>query len=338
MAWIRLLWAWLRWPLAVAILAGLFWKNQDSFTEFTQRDKNWGYLLVALGLCAVGSFLTFVRWYWLVRALQIPFTLWQACRLGLMGDALSYIGPGLIGGDSFKAVVIASGHPARRVMAAATVFLDRFLGLIAMMIVGALATLGIAGLPNSPLHQAVQTVFWCSALAGLAGVGLALWPALTRSALVKWFERLPVVGRICESLLEGVALYQSRPFVLFGAIALACVGHVISIGGFYCCALALGGWAPDFTEHLYLMPAAKCVGLFPTPGGIGPLEWATQEAYGAAATPPITPDMARDAGFLAALAFRLISIVLAALGAVFYLAARRSIDTAIHSVEAPTAS
>ena len=324
---LRLIWKWLKWPLALGIVAFLIWKNRQGFHDFSQQDKDWSRLGLAFVFTASGVSLTFVRWYWLVRALGFEFRLWDAFRLGLMGTAVGYTGAGQIGGDSFKAIAVAYGQTSRRIVIAATVFLDRILGLLALLWVGSLGAWLSRNTYASDLHTTVRTVIWVSSGLGTVGLLLLLVPAITHSRVVLWATHLPVVGGIFHQLLDGLALYQKQPLVLLGATCTAAVGHSLMIGGLYCCALGLGGWAPSLLSHLYLTPMAEIIGLIPTPAGIGPQEFAIQEGYGSVAGNQVTVEAAKRAGLFAALAFRLIHMLIASVGAVFCFTARSELKS-----------
>ncbi len=78
---------------------------------------------------------------------------------------------------------------------------------------------------------------------------------------------------------------------------------------------------PGFPTHLLLIPLAEIVGVIvPLPGGIGALEGAVQKAYEMAGFQP-------GLGFLAAGAYRVTTVVIAAIGAGFYMTARRRIQS-----------
>jgi uncharacterized protein (TIRG00374 family) len=323
---LKSVWTWLKWPLALAILAILIWRNREGFQQFAAQDKHWGYFGAAFVLSTVSIFLTFLRWSWLVRALGFDFPLRNACRLGLMGMAVSYVGPGMVGGDSFKAVSIASGQASRRIVAAATVFLDRILGMLALMWVGSLGAMISAPTYGQEVHLTARWIFWISSTAGTLGLIALMIPAVTRSPLVSWVSHLPLVGRIFSQLLEGVALYQKRPAVLFLATAIAAVGHMMMCSGLYCCAQGLGGWSPSVMDHFYLTPTAEIIGLIPTPGGVGPQEFAILELYKTFPPAEVSVESAGQVGLLASIAFRLNTMVIAAFGAVFYLAAKDEVS------------
>lgn len=330
------IWRWIRWPVALALLGWLFSQNQNELSDFARREKNWYVLSAAFALCGLGTCLTFLRWYLLVWGLDFPFRLRDAFRLGFLGLVFNYFGPGLVGGDMFKAVIVAREQASRRTVAAATVLLDRVLGMISLFQLGALATLAVEPFLAPRIHRAVCWGLWGGSLAGLVGVFVLVRPILTHPWWIARLGRIPVIGRLLVDVVAGFSLYQNKPRLLLVAILIGIVSHAAFVGALYSCALALGGWAPSLWMHLFFMPAAIVLGLLPTPGGIGPLEWAIQEAYGfAAMAASIDPGAARAEGLFAAMAFRLVQMVFVALGAAYYLTARKEIEAALE-VDAAT--
>ena len=72
--------------------------------------------------------ITFVRWYILVRAQDLPFSMANAMRLGSIGMYWNTFLPGSIGGDIIKAAFLAR-EQSRRTAAVATILFDRVVGL-----------------------------------------------------------------------------------------------------------------------------------------------------------------------------------------------------------------
>src|SRR5438067_5774722 len=96
-----------KYGLGLGLLAYVIWKNWSppgglGIAQALQRPVQIGPLAVASALLCSSVVLTFVRWFLLVRAQELPFTLGNAVRLGLMGYALSTFLPGSVGGDTFK--------------------------------------------------------------------------------------------------------------------------------------------------------------------------------------------------------------------------------------------
>ena len=106
--------------IPIAILAYLFWdaSNDDAFGALkVQYDKfgfDWGLLIAAWACCAAAVLTTLVRWYYLVRALEMPFTLREALRVGLMGYLLNFAPMGIVGGDLLKAIMLARRQKERQ--------------------------------------------------------------------------------------------------------------------------------------------------------------------------------------------------------------------------------
>ena len=166
-------WGWLKWPVAAGLLGFLFYQHWGEFKELADRRLDWYYLGVAFVLCTTSILLTFARWYLLVWAQDFPFRFSDALRLGFIGYLFSYLGPGTAGGDIVKAVMIAREQESRRSIAAATVVLDRILGLLALFMVGAFASLfQPAALLEHKVLQTIVLVLWVGSLAGLIGMGV----------------------------------------------------------------------------------------------------------------------------------------------------------------------
>ena len=314
-------WGWLKWCCALALLASLFYRHRAEISRLGDRAIRWEFAAVALLLCGGAVLLTFTRWYLLVWAQEFRFAYQDAIRLGFFGYILNFVGPGAVGGDLAKAYFLARQQTARRAVAVATVFLDRLLGLLALFLVGG----GVWLLQSEPtrggLFLTFAIVFSLLGFVGIIGLFLLLHTALLRARWLQWFRTVRVVGRMFGELLDAVALYQSRPRVLWLAVAISIAGHFATLSSFYFSAIALSPTeaVPDYFAHLLFMPAAELAGMVPVvPGGLGVLEEATARLYGLAG-------VAKGNGFLTAAGFRVITIVIAVLGIGYYFSARQDV-------------
>lgn len=324
-------WTWLKWPVALGILVWLYHQNQKALADIAAAPKIWSFAFLAFGLIGGSALITFGRWYLLVRAQDFPFRFVTAVRYGFVGMMMNYVAPGSVGGDLFKAVLLARDQSSRRTVAVATVALDRILGLLALFMIGALATLLPHNFPDSPEVQANTALLWVGTVGGLAGLGLMLLPATTSWKWVQRLSNLPLVGRPVGELIAGVKVYQSKPAAVFAALGLSLIGHAGLISGFYCCARWVGlPWIPDLTAHFYFMPNAELFGVVSmTPAGIGALEWAIKKAYVLMNSGAVSAAEAGVAGFTAAIAFRVVSITLATIGGGYFFTSRREISAAM---------
>ncbi len=324
--------SWLKWLLAVGLLAVLIGFSWEGMLDLSQREIAWSRFGEALFVRFGSLCLTFLRWWLLVTGIGLPFAVKDAFRLGLLGEACNFVGPGAAGGDLVKAVWLAKDHPGRRASAAATVLLDRVLGLWALFLAGALASLVPVGVPLGPEMQWATRVLWLGSAAGFVGLALLLVPAVTHSRFMHWLTTWRGVGRIVKELMDSVALYQGRRWAIVGAAALSLLGHAGFLSSFYLCALALHGDRPipGYVDHLVGLPLPEALSAaVPTPAGLGALEgalaWFYQQ-HQQTMNPASTPEMleaARANGLLTALAYRVISLIVGAVGIIHYFTTKR---------------
>lgn len=317
--------------MALGLLAWLAYGNREAMAEIARGPKAWGFLGLAVLTLLATYLLSFGRWWILVRAQRFEFPPREAIRLGFIGLVANYVAPGSVGGDIVKAILMVRGQPSRRAVAVATILLDRIVGMLGLFIVGAVVSAVMWKRLDLPELAPVRWLMWTGAVVGLAALVLMLQPWLTRSKPVRALERIPKVGGLFRELIAGVALYQSRPGPVWLALVLGIACQCGLFTGFWFCALWMRqAWTPDLLTHFFFLPTTFLFGAFvPVPAGMGALEGAVQWFYGQVRPETVSADSAAAAGFLAALAFRLVTMSIAALGGGYYLTARGEITKAM---------
>lgn len=321
-------WSWLKWVLAIGLLAVVVGKHRDGIARIARQPLDWASLLTAFGLCGGATILTFFRWYCLVKAQDFVFSVKDALRLGFIGCLFNFVAPGAVGGDIVKASLLAKEQPTRRTTAIATVLLDRILGLLALFLIGACAAWPQwPTIREQPKLQGTVALLAGGSIAGVLGLIVMLLPISTRLGWWKPLLRLPVVGKMIGELVAGVQLYQTRPGAVLGALGLSLIGHLGTISSFYFSAMAVRGdtFVPNYLAHLFFIPAAEFIGVIvPVPGGVGALEFAVEHFYRNA-------NAAEGTGVLTCLSFRAVTLAVALIGFGYYMASRREIAQAMHS-------
>jgi uncharacterized protein (TIRG00374 family) len=317
--------SWVRWPLALSILAFLLTQNREGLEQIASRQIVWSWFLIAAALRLVTLLTGTFRWWMLVRAQDIPFPLRDAVRLGFLGNLFNFVLPGSIGGDVTKVVLAARENPKAKAIVTATVVLDRLLGLFSLILVGAAASLLHPSFWKHPELGVVMLVFLGGSVAGLSGILIALHPAALNSRVMTKLQSLPKIGNLITELCRGVALYQARRRVLVAAVGLGLVVHVTNISALVSCTAALGMVdVPSWLTHLFIVPVAEiAAAFFPLPGGIGAREGALQVLYGLT----MGSESATQAGFFAGLSFSLLSIVVGLVGGAWVLLTRSNEKT-----------
>lgn len=325
--------------ISLALLAYLFRGAlaSDQFQQLFSASKRWDYLILGWAAALAAVCLTFVRWYLLVRALDLPFSLKDAFRLGFIGFFLNFFTVGVVGGDALKAIFLANQVPRHRTEAVASVVIDRVIGLFALF----LLTTGAILFTNTLSHegegarmQAVRVVCgWAMGLAGLGCFGIVALQFARRSTplLQRTLFRLPGVGAVLQRLHLAAVTYQHRQGIIYIAIAMSLGVHTLNAVAIYFIATGLPGDTLSLAEHVVLVPMAMVAGSLPLPGGLGSFEWALDFLYRglSSSTAPI------ENGLIIALGYRVATIVIAAIGVVFYFASKREIKTLLQQASEP---
>jgi uncharacterized protein (TIRG00374 family) len=320
----------LKYLLAAILLAWVIYKNwapegskglEYVFERhFVQGQPiHWLFLAGAFIIFSLALLVTLVRWYFLVRAQDLPFTLPEAMRIGLIGFFFNSFLPGSVGGDIVKAAALARQQD-RRTVAVATVIMDRVIALWGLVWFVAILGLGFwlfGGLEGDASERSKLVV---SLATGTVLVSLLIWflmgllPDRRAARFASRLSLLPKIGQSAAELWRAVWMYRKRQGTVFGVLALSWVGHVGFVLSFYCCANALWddalGPMPSLTQHFLLVPIGLVVqAVIPTPGGAGVGEWGFGALYKYFAGPA-----AESNGVLASLVQRIVTWTIGLLG------------------------
>lgn len=327
-----------KWGISLAIIIFLInsvvQKNPDTFSRLRDEPKDWPLLAAALGCLTVAVTLTFVRWFWLVRALDLPFRFSDALRLGFIGYMFNLVSLGSVGGDLFKAVFLAREQPERKTEAVATIMFDRFIGLYGMLILASIVMLNldVSQFGDTADELAAIRIFTWAATAGVSAIYAALLlPFFLRGPIVDWFCRIPKIGPTIRKLVDAALVYRQQRDVLWMCILLTIGIHCLVVLMFYFCSRALPDEAPSLVGQFAVVPIGMLSGAIPLPGGgLGAFEAVMEMLY--ATISPVTPAPVGQ-GLLIALTYRVLTICVSLIGVGYYLRGRREVDEAYHQAE-----
>ncbi len=304
-------------------------------SDILQRPVRWWALSLAAALSLASLLLTFVRWYILVRAQDLPFTLINATRLGLVGYFFNTCLPGSIGGDIIKATAIAR-QQSRRTIAVATVLLDRAVGLWAL--IWLVAILGgvfwLIGTPELQDQLSLQIIVLVAfALVGLTSILYGILNGLAEFRGERFagrLSRLPKVGSAAAELWRAVWMYRRKPGSVAASLALSLLVHLGNVLTFYFAVQTFeeigGDRIPSLAEQFLIVPIGMVVqAMFPTPGGVGGGEYGFGALFQMIGSSSAT-------GVSGSLTQRLISWVLGLTGYLVYL---RTKPTLVPAVDKP---
>jgi glycosyltransferase 2 family protein len=309
--------------------------QDKQFGELVARPKNWPLLACALPLCLLAVTVTILRWHLLIGALGLSFSVRETLRAGFLGYLANLLPFGLVAGDSLKAVMLIQRNPRRKTEAVASVLVDRVLGLFALLLLAAIASLFLPANQLARLAEqdrtAITRLCWCVEAAALvASVGLAvmLIPAVTRSKLWDLLEHAPLVGPILHKLVGAMRVYRQRVSLLFGAIGVSLIVHLLYVVAIAVMTASIG-IAPEHRPALgsifVIVPPSMIAGALP----IGFYEVAITLLF-RAASPAAAP---LNMGLLIALGYRIIQILIASIGVGYWLAGRGQVRELMHEAE-----
>jgi uncharacterized protein (TIRG00374 family) len=318
----------LKYGLGIGLLAWVIWVNWSPTDESPglrsalEHPINVAPFVLAAVICLLSILLTFIRWYVLVRAQGLPFTLPNALRLGLIGYYLSTFLPGSVGGDIIKAAFIAR-EQRRRTVAVATVLIDRAVGLCGLFWLVTL--LGSIFWLSGSLDRNVQTLNSILLGAALLSAGsLVFWfvlgwlPQYRAERFAGRLSRIPKIGHALAEFWRAVWMYRCQGRSVFVALVMAVIGHVGFVLTFYFSAMTLVDpeQIPSLADHFLLVPVGMAIQAgFPAPGGVGGGEYGYGKLYSLLGYPFAN-------GVLGSLVQRVITWVLAMGGYLVYLRMR----------------
>jgi uncharacterized protein (TIRG00374 family) len=307
--------------IKLAVTAGLI-AYLSTKIEFSRiGDINLSMFLLGFLLFLIIAFLGTLRWKILIKAQGIDLDFFTSFRLTFVGWFFNIAMPGSTGGDLIKAYYAATISPSKKAGAVTSVFVDRGIGLFAMVFfafVALLASLSFV-MGNSSLRLVLLIVCILLALVGLF-FAVFLSRRIRHSGFVtKFVEKMPL-GHLVEKLYDAIYLYRDHKRAVLWAFVLSVCAHVIMVVSNFCFALALGMENARFTYFLFLIPVGTFIDAIPISiAGFGVGEGAYHWLFGS---------LGYKLGAMVALLMHACKVLWALVGAIFYVTSRKSIERA----------
>jgi uncharacterized protein (TIRG00374 family) len=258
----------LKITFSVGLYAYIFWKIDVGHLWEILRDARIAYLIAAVAVYFMIQGLSAYRWYILMRPLGIKVSYGDLLSYYLLGMYFNFFLPTAIGGDVVR-VYYLQKHTRSVGIATATVFLDRDLGMAALLLL-ALIVAAVAGtrlpipaggmndLPLAPIFAIVTVAFILA--------NLALFYRPTYNAIHRLFKllRMKAADEKVERLFNSVNAYRGKWSLMAWAMAMSLVVQVGCVGVNMLAASSIGvhtrnGWL----DFLVFIPAIGLVSMVP---------------------------------------------------------------------------
>ena len=240
----------------------------ESFRTATRH----GWLLSAGFACFLVCILCCTwRWQFLLKAqgLCLPFR--RVTALYFIGQFFSVFMPGATGGDLIKSYYAAMNAPGKRTEAVATVFIDRMIGLLALIAFS--ITIMLVRLPFFLAHPATR---WALVFNGalLAATVAGLFVVFRKNLLEHWtffrnMENRTPLGDILARVYAASRLCFGHPGLVTKTLMLSLLNHLLFTLAPYLLARAM---EIDLSlgHCLTIFPIINAIAAVPlTPGGLG---------------------------------------------------------------------
>ncbi len=186
----------------------------------TIKTANWGILLLAFSVFFIGYVITATRWKTLLGALGIPAKLRFLIASFSVSIFFNNFLPSTIGGDAYR-MYDSYRLGAGKSRAIAVIFIDRVIGLSALLLIAFMASL------FAPKVAQQIPFLYGFMFAALAGMGLLAWIVFSSGGkvLLKWFDRdnavFGLLTKILNKIYAGFHLFEGRYDVLSKAMGLS---------------------------------------------------------------------------------------------------------------------
>lgn len=313
--------------VAFGLLALTIHSNRAEIRGVFERQLDWKLLAIAVAIFLSGLMLTFVRWFVLFRAVEVPLSLSDAVRLGFIGNVFNLVIPGAVGGDVVKAgFVYQRVPPERRARGLASMVIDRLVGLLGLFLLAAFMGMVAWGRVTPDVHRLTLIAVAASAT-GIVGLSVLFTPSLYRP-LEYLLRGRGKLERILDQLVAMASAFSARRGVVAGTVLMSMTNHTMNVLAFYLVGRALFGTVPSPFDHFVIVPLVLFTMVVPLPfGALGLTEQVSGQLFDLVAHP---------GGAVTMMGFRVVMYLGALIGVLVYLANLRQVreaEQAIHEIQ-----
>jgi len=280
----------LQFAIGFAILAYLFvgMKDRADLLHAVRTALNhWPLLAAGFATFLVCLILCAIRWNLLLKAqgLRLPFR--RVLSVFFIGHFFNAFLFGVTGGDVVKAYFVTMETPDKKTEAATTVFVDRIIGVLALIILTGVIMAARFRFFMAHSQTRIVMVFNLLLLA-VTAVGMLIVfrrNVFERYAFFRRIEQRTALGAVIAKVYSAFHSSLSQRGVLVRTLLLSSVNHVTYVVAIFFLGGALDVNLP-FIDYLTVFPIITAISALPiTPGGLGTREAMSKWLLGVLAVP-----------------------------------------------------
>ena len=258
--------------LGLALLAALLFPGDTAsklievFTSFRLE-----YIIALVLLQIIMNIVSSLKWRLFIKERGISVSLIRLFSLYLIGKFFNNFVPSMVGGDVTRIYLLGRQIDSHS-KSAASVFLERFTGLIAMILLAIVFSLFNLEILSEPI---------ISISIGILIIGCAVFFILLFNLSfidkieqkTKSIRLIQKVVRIIKKLFNNILFFKNRYKLLLFAMLYSFLFHLFTCVNVYICCLAIG-LSPSFLDIAVVTPIILLVVTIPvSPNNIGWWEW-----------------------------------------------------------------
>ena len=281
---------------------------QDLFKTFS--GANLTLIIISLLFVPLMDFVSSFKWYCLARSCNMSVSVWRLYAFYIVGCFFNLVLPSSIGGD-FIRVHELGRHTGRYAESAAVVFVERFSGLVILVVLAMMAVIVNLQMFNMPWLTGALA-------AGLVAAASVCWIIIDERPFNflnnRFGSKIKLVSVFLSKLgkfRNAVLIYQNKPGAIWLAVFNSLLFYFLAILNVWVSALAFDS-SVSFTSMLVAVPVIMFIMNIPfSIGGIGIMEFGYSFTLGLFG---VNPTVAVSIALL----MRIKTLIAAGIGSVIY--------------------
>ena len=258
----------------------IYYTAAGQFHEIASSLKSikLSYLALAALVYSFSLFITFYRWFFLLKLQKINLQFKESLILHMSGFFFNTTTPGAVSGDVVKMATVMKRDPENRIPAIMTIFMDRLIGLFALIILTLILVIPSYNFIFTEGSDKLQLAVAAVAIACFCGIiFISGWMIRKKicsmpfiSSLIRLIEkRAPKIFNAFQQVFDTVDTYKKHWKKGLYLLSISILSHVFLGLSFYIVGLSLGISANPILFILSIQISNALSSVLPLPGGLG---------------------------------------------------------------------
>lgn len=250
--------------LGALVLGWMVWTHKVDPRQVARSLSYWPLMLALISLGYGQIAVTTWRWQLLIQAQRVSVPFRSAWSLTMIGMLFNVVVPGSVGGDLAKGYYVARAVEGRATEAAASVILDRIIGLIGLLFLG--TVMSMVSLPQIVRDPRMLSL-GAAIVGGFLGMIVCLYLAMILGRRIGEFHKIPVTIR---KAFQAIYAYHGNAPVLLLAFALSVLNQLVACTMYYIAFRATGAATLPLAQFFLIVPLGLVATAIPlSPAGLG---------------------------------------------------------------------